>query len=128
MVDAASRMECLQCQQIFLTTQFYDHVITQSNCCGHTVMNTQRSNRSVSKHLNRKEDYTLCLDEEDSIINNNPVIYESTANLNKHNYKQRNFSKDNKIFIKGFISQEEFKKEENLKQVLEQKSLAKYAN
>lgn len=68
MVDAAIRMECAQCRNIFPTTEFYDHIISQSECCNMAM--TGRHNQ-----YNQHEEFTLCLEEE-SIINNNPV-YES---------------------------------------------------
>ena len=70
MVDAASRMECSQCQQIFFTTVFYDHIMQQSNC----------AHKLHQIHSNYNDEFTLCLEEE-SMINNNPVIYESNANF-----------------------------------------------
>lgn len=31
-IDAAHSMQCLQCKQVFLTTDFYDHIIVQREC------------------------------------------------------------------------------------------------
>jgi hypothetical protein len=31
-IDAASSMKCIMCEKIFMTTDFYDHIIVQQEC------------------------------------------------------------------------------------------------
>ena len=51
-IDAASSMKCIQCNKIFQTTDFYDHIIVQREC----EMETERSERESNYDLGSLEE------------------------------------------------------------------------